>query len=234
MKSDVFNNHNNLITKKRHLKVANIYYISRYYQLFQQTSYITMKYSKDNPNTQGIKNDSTNFYNKYISLYNDINEYLPSLKRSKKTITVGFNCEECEKINSNAEKKKTKPAPKVQEPLNPKPVASPFSPHLPSKPTTSTTSLPPQTDASTQKTTVQINVQLLKSPNSDSISRTPWNIIPTTWNGSGDCKPKINLMSATYCVAHLSSVYLSSVWRKEIKRKKNMKKVINSIGGKDR
>ncbi|CAD2099481.1 PIR protein CIR protein [Plasmodium vinckei] len=112
---------------------------------------------------------------------------------------------------------------------------------------------PPQTDTSTQKTTAQINVQLLKSPSSDPISRHPWNIIPTTWNGSGDCKPKINLMSVTLvcCTSEQCSLtgvsvtlilipiillivykYLSSGWRKEIKRKKNMKKVINSIGGK--
>ncbi|CAD2096855.1 PIR protein CIR protein [Plasmodium vinckei] len=630
MKSDVFNNYNHLIMKKRHLKDANLYYMSRYYQLFQQISYITMKYSKDNPNTQGIKNDSANFYNKYISLYNDINECdsyfnllntlktqyenlkksiininrnrrhiksavtsnfkdLPSPKRSKKTTTVGFNCEECEKINSNAEKKKPKPAPKAQEPLNPKPAEPPpsepipplppqpqqakpvpESPQLPSKPTTVTpppvlskepanstqqtqlqsqsqsslqndhelkktqtdesshknglegsksgqmsldsgkgitdngggekggtstnkedskgtnngpigtqddkgkssggsgdqlntgsqptgqddkqenkdgTSLsqtsgpespggklkdgaqkktdnvdrstpgiqqpnpqedsnqkgdpsqqgdpdtsegsfgfassflsllsngtkffnrasdfidqnqqrindakdkisgaykdamdnlksaydtysdylnrminninnqlnqdgtpksgssgdnlpqssdqskktgdplpsqppapsidsppiippdpsqqiqsppqlqsitphPPQTDTSTQKTTAQINVQLLKSPSSNPILRTPWNIIPTTWNGSGDCKPKINLMNATLvcCTSEQCSLtgvsvtlilipiillivykYLSFGWRKEMKRKKNMKKVINSIGGK--
>ncbi|CAD2099349.1 PIR protein CIR protein [Plasmodium vinckei petteri] len=97
---------------------------------------------------------------------------------------------------------------------------------------------PPQINTSTQKTPAQINVQLLKSPSSDPISRPPWNIIPTTWNGSGDCKPKINLMSVTLvcCTSEQCSLtgvsYLSSGWRKEIKRKKNMKKVINSIGGK--
>ncbi|CAD2094053.1 PIR protein CIR protein [Plasmodium vinckei lentum] len=198
MRSDVFNNNSNLIMKKRHLKDANLYYMARYYQLFQQLTYITMKYSTNNPNIQGIKKDSTDFYNKYISLYNDVNECdsyfnllsslktqyenlkksiihinrshrhirdavtsnfknLPSPKRIKKTTIVGFNCEECEKINSIAEKKNPKPVPKPQEPLTPKPAAPPpsepvpplppqpqqakpvpESPQLPSKPTTVT------------------------------------------------------------------------------------------------
>lgn len=34
----------------------------------------TVKYPKNNLNVQGIKNDSTIFYNKYTSLYNDVNE----------------------------------------------------------------------------------------------------------------------------------------------------------------
>ncbi|CAD2096004.1 CIR protein PIR protein, partial [Plasmodium vinckei] len=178
MKSDVFNNNSKIIMKKRHLKDANLYYMARYYQLFQQLTYITMKYSTNNPNIQGIKTDSTDFYNKYISLYNDVNECdsyfnllsslktlyenlkmsiirinrnhrhirdavnsnfrnLPSRKRTKKTTTVGFNCEECEKINSIAEKKKPKPAPKPQEPLTPKPAEPPPSdpaPPLPPQP----------------------------------------------------------------------------------------------------
>ncbi|CAD2088767.1 CIR protein PIR protein [Plasmodium vinckei lentum] len=74
MKSDVFNNYSKLILKKKHLKDANLYYMNRYYQLFQQISYITMKYSTNNSNVQGIKNDSTTFYNMYTSLYNGVNE----------------------------------------------------------------------------------------------------------------------------------------------------------------
>ncbi|CAD2110678.1 hypothetical protein YYG_05097 [Plasmodium vinckei petteri] len=173
MRSDVFNNYNNLIMKKKHLKDANLYYMARYYQLFQQLTYITMTYSKNNPNIQGIKRDSTDFYNKYISLYKDVNECdsyfnllsnlktlyenlkksiihinrnrrhikdavssnfknLPSPKRTKKTVTIGFNCEECEKINSIAEKKNPKPAPKNPQPV--KPEASTPSPPEPVSP----------------------------------------------------------------------------------------------------
>ncbi|SCL93154.1 Plasmodium variant antigen protein Cir/Yir/Bir, putative [Plasmodium chabaudi adami] len=105
----------------------------------------------------------------------------------------------------------------------------------------------------TSQPTQKIIAQLAKSPSSDDIFRTPWNIIPTTWNGSGDCKPEVNFMNATLvcCTSEQCSLtgisvmlvlipiillivykYLSSGWRKEMKRKKNMKKVINSIGGK--
>ncbi|CAD2099409.1 CIR protein PIR protein [Plasmodium vinckei brucechwatti] len=119
MKSDGFNNYNQLILKKKYLKDANLYYMSRYYQLFQQISYITMKYPKNNPNVQGIKNDSATFYNMYTSLYNDVNEYLPSIKKSKKIVTVGFNCEKCKKVNSSAKEKKPKSAPKNSQPVKP-------------------------------------------------------------------------------------------------------------------
>ncbi|CAD2089724.1 PIR protein CIR protein [Plasmodium vinckei lentum] len=221
MRSDVFNNYNNLIMKKKHLKDANLYYIARYYQLFQQLTYITMTYSKNNPNIQGIKRDSTDFYNKYISLYKDVNECdsyfnllsnlktlyenlkksiihinrnrrhikdavssnfknLPSPKRTKKTTTIGFNCEECKKINSIAEKKNPKPAPKPQEPLSPKPAepspsepvpplppqpqqAKPVqeSPQLPSKPTTviSPPALPKEPENPAQQTQLQSQPQ---------------------------------------------------------------------------
>ncbi|CAD2095604.1 PIR protein CIR protein [Plasmodium vinckei petteri] len=39
--------------------------------------------------------------------------------------------------------------------------------------------------------------QLVKSLSSDIILKKPWNIFPTTWNGSGDCKPEIKLMNTT-------------------------------------
>ncbi|CAD2098347.1 PIR protein CIR protein [Plasmodium vinckei] len=39
--------------------------------------------------------------------------------------------------------------------------------------------------------------QLVKSLSSDLILKKPWNIFPTTWNGSGDCKPEIKFMNTT-------------------------------------
>ncbi|CAD2099647.1 PIR protein CIR protein [Plasmodium vinckei lentum] len=95
--------------------------------------------------------------------------------------------------------------------------------------------------------------QFVNSLSSNPILKKPWNIFPTTWNGSGDCKPEIKFMNATLvcCTSEQCSItgisitlvlipiillivykYLSSGWRKEMKRKKNMKKVVNSIGGK--
>ncbi|VEV57135.1 PIR protein CIR protein [Plasmodium vinckei vinckei] len=92
---------------------------------------------------------------------------------------------------------------KIGDSLPPQPSDPPIIPPNPSQKkqsspqTLSTTPLPKQTDTSTQKTNAQINVQLLKSQNSDPISRTHGNIIPTTWNGSGECKPEIKFMNAT-------------------------------------
>ncbi|CAD2087651.1 PIR protein CIR protein [Plasmodium vinckei lentum] len=168
MKSDALNNYDSLIMKKKDLKDANIYYMGLFYQLVQQICYITVTYSKNNFNVQGIKKDSTEFYNKYTRLYADINECdsylnllnnlktqyenlkkslinnnsrsrlrylngalianfkdLPAIKQKKKTTTVGFNCEKCKKVNSNAKKKTPKPTPKPREPVNTKPVTSP-------------------------------------------------------------------------------------------------------------
>ncbi|EUD73592.1 hypothetical protein YYG_01638 [Plasmodium vinckei petteri] len=111
----------------------------------------------------------------------------------------------------------------------------------------STTLQNPQVSPPTQKTIDQ----LVKSPSSGSILRTPWNIIPTTWNGSGDCKPKINLMSATLlcCTSEQCSLtgisvililipiislivykYLSFGSSKK-SEKKNMKRVIKLVDG---
>ncbi|SCL86154.1 hypothetical protein PCHDS_000508300, partial [Plasmodium chabaudi adami] len=124
-------------------------------------------------------------------------------------------------------------------PPNPPPISSQQNQLSPQS--QSTTLQNPQTNPPTQK----IIAQLAKSPSSDDIFRTPWNIIPTTWNGSGDCKPEVNFMNATLvcCTSEQCSLtgisvmlvlipiillivykYLSSGWRKEMKRKKNMKK----------
>ncbi|KEG03317.1 hypothetical protein YYE_01341 [Plasmodium vinckei vinckei] len=115
----------------------------------------------------------------------------------------------------------------------------------------STTPVPSKTDTSTQKTTSLINAQLLNSPNSDPISRPPWNIIPTTWNGSGDCKPKIKFMNATLvcCTSDQCSLtgvsitfvlipiiililykYFPREWTTK-SEKKNMKRVIKLVDG---
>ncbi|CAD2089778.1 PIR protein CIR protein [Plasmodium vinckei lentum] len=136
-------------------------------------------------------------------------------------------------------------------PLPLPPLPDPLQQKQPSSQPQSITSHPPQANLSNDKTTDKTNVQLVKSLSSDPILRIPWNIIPTTWNGSGNCKPKINFMNATLvcCTSEQCSLtgisftlvlipiilsivykYLSSGWRKEMKRKKNMTKVINLFG----
>ncbi|KEG00968.1 hypothetical protein YYE_04001 [Plasmodium vinckei vinckei] len=94
-------------------------------------------------------------------------------------------------------------------------------------------------------------IQLAKSLSSDIILKKPWNIFPTTWNGSGDCKPEIKFMNATLvcCTSEQCSLtgitvtlvlipiilliaykYLSFGSSKK-SEKKNMKRVINFHDG---
>ncbi|CAD2097736.1 PIR protein CIR protein [Plasmodium vinckei lentum] len=152
-------NYNDLIEKKRQLLDANLYYMSLFYQLFQEICYINLKYKKTSIDVNSIRSDSTRFHNKYTSLYNDIKECdsylnllnnlkteyenlktslirskrnrslksvlsvnlknLPSTKKANKKSTIGFDCPKCKKINSNAEKKKPKSAPKASQPAEP-------------------------------------------------------------------------------------------------------------------
>ncbi|CAD2107724.1 PIR protein CIR protein [Plasmodium vinckei petteri] len=96
--------------------------------------------------------------------------------------------------------------------------------------------------------------QFVKSLSSDLILKKPWNIFPTTWNGSGDCKPEIKFMNATLvcCTSEQCSLtgitvilvlipiilliaykYLSFGSSKK-SEKKNMKRVINFHDGKSK
>ncbi|EUD69746.1 hypothetical protein YYG_04966 [Plasmodium vinckei petteri] len=74
LKSHLFYKFDDIIRRKEHLLHANLEYMSRLYQLFQEICYITLKYPKVNPNVIEINKDSTRFYNKHASLYRDINE----------------------------------------------------------------------------------------------------------------------------------------------------------------
>ncbi|CAD2110737.1 PIR protein CIR protein [Plasmodium vinckei petteri] len=153
-------------------------------------------------------------------------------------------------------------SPSITDPKNPastptkdttsNPAPSPTTQKQSSPQAQSITPHHPQTNTSTQKTTAQINDQLLKSPNSDPISRNPWNIIPTTWNGSGDCKPKIKFINTTLvcCTSEQCNLtgisvtivlipiillivykYLSFGSGKNSKKKKSMNRVIKLADG---
>ncbi|SCL83522.1 Plasmodium variant antigen protein Cir/Yir/Bir, putative, partial [Plasmodium chabaudi chabaudi] len=134
--------------------------------------------------------------------------------------------------------------PKDPQPNGPQPK----QPVSQSQPTTHQTT---QDDPSNQKKTDKTNLQLVKSPSPDLNLKKTWNIFPTTWNGSKDCKPEITFMNTTLvcCTSKQCSItgipiilvlipiillivckYLSSEWRKEMTRKKNMTKVINVVG----
>ncbi|EUD69823.1 hypothetical protein YYG_04885 [Plasmodium vinckei petteri] len=107
--------------------------------------------------------------------------------------------------------------------------------------------LPVQVNQPNQQTVVQF----VKSLSSGLNSKKPWNIFPTTWNGSGYCKPEIKFMNATLvcCASEQCSLtgilitlvlipiilsiaykYLSFGSSKK-SEKKNMKRVINFHDG---
>ncbi|CAD2086360.1 PIR protein CIR protein [Plasmodium vinckei brucechwatti] len=94
-------------------------------------------------------------------------------------------------------------------------------------------------------------VQLINSLSSNLNLKKSWNILPTTWNGSGNCKLEINFMNATLvcCTSEHCSLtgisvtlilipiilliaykYLSREWTKK-SEKKNMKRVIKLVDG---
>ncbi|KEG00400.1 CIR protein PIR protein [Plasmodium vinckei vinckei] len=74
MKSDIFNKHTDLIKKTEHLKEVNLYYMWRYYELFKEVCYMTLKYSPNKLDMRKIQNDFKVFQKKYKILYNNINE----------------------------------------------------------------------------------------------------------------------------------------------------------------
>ncbi|KEG00187.1 hypothetical protein YYE_04964 [Plasmodium vinckei vinckei] len=110
------------------------------------------------------------------------------------------------------------------------------------------TQQPTQIDPHNHKT----SDQLVKSSSIDPNLKKKWNMVPTTWNGSVECKPKINFMNTTLvcCTSEQCSLtgisvtfvlipiilliaykYLSFGSSKK-SEKKNMKKVINFHDGK--
>ncbi|CAD2102338.1 PIR protein CIR protein [Plasmodium vinckei petteri] len=147
-------------------------------------------------------------------------------------------------------------SPQITPPaLPPNPIPNPIQD--PSKGSLQQNQSPPQPQPITHKpaqikqTNHQKIGQLVKSLSSDIILKKPWNIFPTTWNGSGDCKPEIKFMNATLvcCTSEQCSLtgilitfvlipiilliaykYLSFGSSKK-SEKKNMKRVINFHDG---
>ncbi|CAD2114468.1 PIR protein CIR protein [Plasmodium vinckei] len=136
------------------------------------------------------------------------------------------------------------PPPK-ESPPNPAP--SPPQQKQPSSQSQHITQNPPQLDPHNHKA----NTQLVKLPIFNLNLKKTWNIFPTTWNGSVDCKPEIKLMNATLvcCTPEKCSLtgisvtlvlipiilsiaykYLSREWTKK-SEKKNMKRVIKLVDG---
>ncbi|CAD2088788.1 CIR protein PIR protein [Plasmodium vinckei lentum] len=133
------------------------------------------------------------------------------------------------------------PTPQQPQPLNPSQQKQPSSQsqHI--------TQNPAQLDPPNHKA----NTQLVKLPNFNLNSKKPWNLFPTTWNGSGNCKSETKLMNTTLMcctseqcnltgisvtlilipiILSIAYKYLSREWTKK-SEKKNMKRVIKLVDG---
>ncbi|CAD2105774.1 PIR protein CIR protein [Plasmodium vinckei] len=146
-------------------------------------------------------------------------------------------------------------------PPGPSPNPLPTPPQHPQLPPSPNSTHPKQSSSPTQPiihNPTSINpsnhktmVQLINSLSSNLNLKKPWNILPTTWNGSGNCKPEIYFMNATLvcCTSEQCSLtgisvtlilipiilliaykYLSFGSSKK-SEKKNMKRVINFHDG---
>ncbi|CAD2097787.1 PIR protein CIR protein [Plasmodium vinckei petteri] len=217
---------------------------------------ISGAYNKAKDNLKNAYNVSNDYLNKYV---NNIIEQLDKIdtpKSGDKQSGPGIPMSGGNKSNQPPPN-----PPSIDPSSNSLPTPPPKSP--PTAPTDPTLQKQPspqsqpiiqqthQIDPSKHKTTSNKFVQLTKSLSSDLILKKPWNIFPTTWNGSGDCKPEIKFMNATLvcCTSEQCNLtgilitfvlipiilliaykYLSFGLSKK-SEKKNMKKVINFHDG---
>ncbi|SCL94043.1 hypothetical protein PCHDS_000557500, partial [Plasmodium chabaudi adami] len=218
-----------------------------------------------------VKDSLKNFYDQSINHFSEFINNITDQFNQDNTPKPGISDNNLPQNSDNSQKSGDPPQPPPQDPSSPPstPPSPPDSPKGPSANTKSTTPIDPtsqnqppsqsqpttqqtpQDDTSNQKKTDKTNLQLVKSSSPDPNLKKTWNIIPTTWNGSEDCKPEITFMNTTLvcCTSKQCSItgvsailvlipiillivckYLSSEWRKEMKRKKNMTKVINVAG----
>ncbi|KEG03311.1 hypothetical protein YYE_01335 [Plasmodium vinckei vinckei] len=216
---------------------------------------ISGAYNDTVENLKSAYNASSDYLNKFIS---NVTSQLNQLESPPKSGSSGNNLPQ----NSDKSPKNGNPPPATPtDPSSHQQSTPPIIP--PSTPTSTSPSTPQlsQTPSSLQPIThnpAQIdpsthkkNIQLGKSQSPDPNLKKTWNIFPTTWNGSGDCKSEVNFMNATLvcCTSKQCSLtgisitfvlipiilliaykYLSFGSSKK-SEKKNMKRVINFHDG---
>ncbi|KEG00574.1 hypothetical protein YYE_04403 [Plasmodium vinckei vinckei] len=144
----------------------------------------------------------------------------------------------------------TDPPTSTKDPISTTPTTTSIDPASQKQSSLQTQSTTPQ-NPQVKQTNHQKIGQFVKSLSSDLILKKPWNIFPTTLNGSGDCKPEIKFMNVTLvcCTSEQCSLtgisvtivlipiilliaykYLSFGSSKK-SEKKNMKRVINFHDG---
>ncbi|CAD2098187.1 PIR protein CIR protein [Plasmodium vinckei] len=164
---------------------------------------ISGAYNKAKDNLKNTYNVSNDYLNKYVNnIIEQLDKIDPPPKSGDKQSGSGIPMSGGNKSNQPP------PNPPSIDPSSnslptppPKsPPTAPIDPTLQKQPSPQSQPIIQQThqiDPSKHKTTSNKFVQLTKSLSSDLILKKPWNIFPTTWNGSGDCKPEIKFMNAT-------------------------------------
>ncbi|VEV56670.1 PIR protein CIR protein [Plasmodium vinckei vinckei] len=232
---------------------------------------ISSAYNDTVENLKNVYNVSSSHFNNIINnITSHLNQVGTPPKSSGKQSGPGSPIDGGNKLNqSPSNSQQNPPSPPPQQPPPPTPPQLPSPPiptpitlpdplkgspqqKQPSSQSQTITQHPPQVPVKVNQPNHKTVVQFVKSLSSDLILKKPWNIFPTTWNGSGDCKPEIKFMNATLvcCTSEQCSLtgitvtlvlipiilliaykYLSFGSSKK-SEKKNMKKVINFHDGK--
>ncbi|CAD2114532.1 PIR protein CIR protein [Plasmodium vinckei petteri] len=218
---------------------------------------ISNAYNKTRDKLKTTYDQSNKYLNKIINdVIDQLNKNDTPSKPNDKQLGLGSPMDGRDKFNQSPSTNLPPPSlpipskgsilpPPKDPPPNPAP--SPPQQKQPSSQSQHITQKPPQLDPPNHKA----NTQLVKLPIFNLNLKKTWNIFPTTWNGSVDCKPEIKLMNATLvcCTPEKCSLtgisvilvlipiilsiaykYLSREWKKK-SEKKNMKRVIKLVDG---
>ncbi|SCL91074.1 CIR protein [Plasmodium chabaudi adami] len=206
---------------------------------------ISDTYNNTMINLKSVYDKSSGYFNDIISnIIDQLNQVDHSPKPGNSGNSMPQNIDKSQK-GGDPPQLPSKGSPIKDPPPNPK--LDPSLSKHPSPQSQSTTLQNPQTSPPNQK----IFGQFPKSISSGCNLKTKWNMLPTTWNGSVECKPKIKFMNATLacCTSEQCSLTgisvtlvlipifllvaykcLSREWTKK-SEKKNMKRVINLADG---
>ncbi|CAD2096580.1 PIR protein CIR protein [Plasmodium vinckei petteri] len=205
---------------------------------------ISNAYDNAMNNLKSAYNTSSSYFSDIISnIYSQFNQFGTPPKSGNSGNSMPQNNDQSQKNGGSSLPPPKDPSQHSQLPPSPN---STQQKHL-SSPTQPTTHNPTSIDPSNHKA----NTKLVKLPNFNLNLKKPWNIFPTTWNGSGNCKPEIKFMNITLvcCTSEQCSLtgisvtlvlipiilsiaykYLSREWTKK-SEKKNMKRVIKLVDG---
>ncbi|CAD2089745.1 PIR protein CIR protein [Plasmodium vinckei lentum] len=213
---------------------------------------ISDAYNNTVDNLKIVYNASSDYFNSVVS---NITNQLNKVDAPSKTGSSGNDSpQNSDPFQKNRNPQPLPPSTPPKDPSSNQLSTAPIDPTSQKQPSPQSQPIiqkPAQVPAQVNQLNSQKIGQLIKSLSSDLILKKPWNIFPTTWNGSGDCKPEIKFMNATLvcCTSEQCSLtgitvtlvlipiilliaykYLSLGSSKK-SEKKNMKRVINFHDG---